>query len=62
MTGIEDFISLEYIEIWNSNLTSIDLSNNILLDSIKIINNSSLLNINTSNLSNLKIYIVISMH
>lgn len=47
MTGIEDFTSLEYLNLYNHNLTVIDLSSNLNLWELNLVNN----NINAIDLS-----------
>ena len=54
LTGIEDFSSLVTLECESNNLTSIDISNNVLLETLKALDNQ-ITSINTSLNINLKV-------
>ena len=54
LTGIEDFIALTYLDCEVNDLTSLDLSNNTLLEEIDCDANSSLTSLNFGNNTNLK--------
>ena len=55
LTGIEDFVSLTYLNVYNHLLSEIDVSNNLLLQHLNCSNNSSLSSINVSQNSFLEI-------
>ena len=51
LIGIEDFISLTNLNVYNHSLTSIDLSNNLLLQDLDCSNNDALSSLNISQCS-----------